>query len=78
MEDEDEAEEASVDDDEEEDMSLPGDLDETVSTATRAKQLAERLKASARKVLQDLGRVLAISLLALAGKFCVTTFSISI
>ncbi|XP_042289205.1 piezo-type mechanosensitive ion channel component 1 isoform X1 [Thunnus maccoyii] len=62
----DEEEEASEDEDEEE-RSSPGDPDEEVSTATRAKQLAERLKATARKALRDLGRILAISLLALAG-----------
>jgi len=46
---------------------LQGDPDE-VSTATKAKQLAERLKVTARKVLGDLGRISAISLLGLAGK----------
>lgn len=60
---------ASGDEDEEE-RSLPGDPEEDVSTASRAKQLAERLKATAWKVLRDLGRILAISLLALAGKIC--------
>uniref|UniRef100_A0A8D0AD07 Piezo type mechanosensitive ion channel component 1 (Er blood group) n=1 Tax=Sander lucioperca TaxID=283035 RepID=A0A8D0AD07_SANLU len=68
----DEEEVEKEDEDEEEERSLPGDPDEEVSTATRAKQLAERLKAKARKVLRDLGRILAISLLALAGKNCVT------
>lgn len=57
-----------------EEGSLHGDPEEEISTSTRAKQLAERLKATARKVLRDLGRVLAISLLALAGTICVTTF----
>lgn len=60
------------DDDEEEERSLPEDPEEAVSTATRAKQLAERLKAAARKVLRDLGRILAISLLAFAGESRVT------
>ncbi|XP_047458745.1 piezo-type mechanosensitive ion channel component 1 isoform X2 [Mugil cephalus] len=73
--DEDEVEETSGDEEDEEEMSLAGDLNEVVSTATRAKQLAERLKASARKVLQDLGRVLAISLLALAGIILPSAFS---
>ncbi|XP_062286188.1 LOW QUALITY PROTEIN: piezo-type mechanosensitive ion channel component 1 [Scomber scombrus] len=63
---EDEEEAASGDEDEEE-RSSPGDPDEEVSTATKAKQLAERLKATARRALRDLGRILAISLLALAG-----------
>lgn len=60
---------ASGDEDEEE-RSLTGDHEEDVSTASRAKQLAERLKATAWKVLRDLGRISAISLLALAGKIC--------
>ncbi|XP_039639627.1 piezo-type mechanosensitive ion channel component 1 isoform X3 [Perca fluviatilis] len=63
------------DEDEEEERSLPGDPDEEVSTATRAKQLADRLKAKARKVLRDLGRILAISLLALAGITLPSAFS---
>ncbi|KAM7384994.1 hypothetical protein PAMP_001097 [Pampus punctatissimus] len=62
----DDEEEASGDEDEEE-RSSPGDPDEEVSTVTRAKLLAERLKATAWKALRDLGRILAISLLALAG-----------
>lgn len=68
-EDEDKEEDTSRDEDDEE-RSLPGDTDEEVSTATRAKQLAERLKATACKVLRDLGRILAISLLGLAGTVC--------
>uniref|UniRef100_A0A3Q3WKT4 Uncharacterized protein n=1 Tax=Mola mola TaxID=94237 RepID=A0A3Q3WKT4_MOLML len=36
-----------------------------------SKQLAERLKATARKVLRDLGRILAVGLLALAGRFTI-------
>ncbi|KAI3362908.1 hypothetical protein L3Q82_011502, partial [Scortum barcoo] len=71
---EDEEEEASVDEDDEE-KSLPGDPDEEVFTATKAKQLAERLKATAWKVLRDLGRILAISLLALAGITLPSAFS---
>ncbi|XP_029962928.1 piezo-type mechanosensitive ion channel component 1 isoform X3 [Salarias fasciatus] len=84
---EEDAEEASGDDDEDdedvedvedvedEDETYPGDLEEEVSAATRAKQLRERLKASARKVLRDLGRVLAVSLLALAGITLPSAFS---
>lgn len=68
---EDEEEAASGDEDEEE-RSSPGDPDEEVSTATKAKQLAERLKATARRALRDLGRILAISLLALAGRNYIT------
>lgn len=63
-------EEVSDDEDEE---SLPGEPDEEVSSATRAKLLAERLKATAHKVLQHLGRILAVSLLALAGALCNNT-----
>ncbi|XP_076599165.1 piezo-type mechanosensitive ion channel component 1 isoform X1 [Chaetodon auriga] len=70
----DEKEEVSGDEDEEEE-SLPGDPEEEFSTATRAKQLADRLKATARKVLRDLGRILAISLLALAGITLPSAFS---
>ncbi|XP_069030806.1 piezo-type mechanosensitive ion channel component 1 isoform X1 [Embiotoca jacksoni] len=73
-EDEEEEEGASGDEDEEE-RSSPGDPEEEVSTATKAKQLAERLKAKARKVLRDLGRILAISLLALAGITLPSAFS---
>uniref|UniRef100_A0A6Q2XFF6 Piezo-type mechanosensitive ion channel component n=1 Tax=Esox lucius TaxID=8010 RepID=A0A6Q2XFF6_ESOLU len=46
--------------------SDPGD--DVVSATTRAKQLAARLRATAQKVLRDLGRILAITLLALAGE----------
>ncbi|XP_038593080.1 piezo-type mechanosensitive ion channel component 1 isoform X4 [Micropterus salmoides] len=73
-EEEEEEEEVSGDEDEEE-RSLTGEPDEEVSTATRAKQLAERLKATARKVLRDLGRILAVSLLALAGITLPSAFS---
>uniref|UniRef100_A0AAQ4PP26 Piezo type mechanosensitive ion channel component 1 (Er blood group) n=1 Tax=Gasterosteus aculeatus aculeatus TaxID=481459 RepID=A0AAQ4PP26_GASAC len=73
---EDEEKEASEDEDGEE-SSLAGDPDEDVSTATRAKQLAERLKTKARKVLRDLWKMLAIGLLALAGRICVTTYLMS-
>lgn len=55
-------------DDDEECLPLADEGVEGVSPATRAKQLAVRLKQAARKVLRDLGRILAISLLALAGK----------
>uniref|UniRef100_A0A669AVJ3 Piezo type mechanosensitive ion channel component 1 (Er blood group) n=1 Tax=Oreochromis niloticus TaxID=8128 RepID=A0A669AVJ3_ORENI len=66
-------EEATGEEDEEE-RSLAGDADE-VSTVTRAKQLAEQLKATAQKVLRDLGRILAISLLGLAGITLPSAFS---
>ncbi|XP_055083092.1 piezo-type mechanosensitive ion channel component 1, partial [Periophthalmus magnuspinnatus] len=49
--------------------------DEEVSAGTRAKQLAERLKSTACRVLRDLGRILAISLLALAGITLPSAFS---
>lgn len=67
-EEEDEEEEDDNDDDDKECLPLADDSVEGVSPATRAKQLAVRLKQAARKVLRDLGRILAISLLALAGK----------
>ncbi|KAM9365017.1 piezo-type mechanosensitive ion channel component 1 [Pholidichthys leucotaenia] len=71
----DDNEEASGGEDEEEEGSLAADPDEEVSTATRAKQLAERLKVTVRKVLRDLGRILAITLLALAGITLPSAFS---
>ncbi|KAK7901466.1 hypothetical protein WMY93_018235 [Mugilogobius chulae] len=46
-----------------------------VSAGTRAKQLAERLKSKACRVLRDLGRILAIGLLALAGITLPSAFS---
>nr|XP_043872731.1 piezo-type mechanosensitive ion channel component 1 [Solea senegalensis] len=79
--DDDEEEEVAVEeetsgDEEDEERSLPGDPDEEeVSTATRAKQMAERLKAMVRKVLRDLGRIVAIILLALAGITLPSAFS---
>uniref|UniRef100_A0A8C5CZG7 Piezo type mechanosensitive ion channel component 1 (Er blood group) n=1 Tax=Gadus morhua TaxID=8049 RepID=A0A8C5CZG7_GADMO len=48
---------------------------EKVSTATRAKQLAQRLRTTAHEVLQDVGRILTICLLALAGITLPSTFS---
>uniref|UniRef100_A0A8C2ZCE5 Piezo type mechanosensitive ion channel component 1 (Er blood group) n=1 Tax=Cyclopterus lumpus TaxID=8103 RepID=A0A8C2ZCE5_CYCLU len=54
---------------------LPPQAEDEVSTATRAKQLAERLKSKARKVLRDLGKILAIGLLALAGITLPSAFS---
>ncbi|KAK2848626.1 hypothetical protein Q5P01_008460 [Channa striata] len=74
QEEEDDEEQASEHEDDGQ-RSLPGDPDEEVSTATRAKQLAERLKATARKVLRDLGRIMAVSLLALAGITLPSAFS---
>ncbi|XP_068597023.1 piezo-type mechanosensitive ion channel component 1 [Brachionichthys hirsutus] len=74
-EDEEEEEEEPSGGEDEEVPSLPGDAEEEVSTATKAKQLAERLKAAARKVLRDLGRILAVSLLALAGITLPSAFS---
>ncbi|XP_034040318.1 F-box/WD repeat-containing protein 4 [Thalassophryne amazonica] len=72
-----EDEEVSGDEDEDERSSC-GELEEEeeeVSTATRAKQLAEHLKRTAWKVLRDLGRILAVSLLALAGIAMPSAFS---
>uniref|UniRef100_A0A8C6L0J5 Piezo type mechanosensitive ion channel component 1 (Er blood group) n=1 Tax=Nothobranchius furzeri TaxID=105023 RepID=A0A8C6L0J5_NOTFU len=45
------------------------------SVTTRAKQLAEHLKATARKVLCDLGRILTVVLLGLAGITLPSAFS---
>ncbi|XP_041866340.1 LOW QUALITY PROTEIN: piezo-type mechanosensitive ion channel component 1 [Melanotaenia boesemani] len=70
----DEEDEETTDDEDEEQRSLHGDPDE-VSAATKAEQLAERLKATARKALCDLGRILAISLLGLAGITLPSAFS---
>lgn len=69
-EEEDEDEEASEDGEE---MS-PGDLDNDVSKAARAKQLAEHLTTIVQKILRDLGRILAVSLLALAGMICGSSY----
>ncbi|XP_017285833.1 piezo-type mechanosensitive ion channel component 1 isoform X2 [Kryptolebias marmoratus] len=66
--------EEEEEEEEEEERSVHGDPDE-VSPASRAKQLAERLKATARKVLCDLGRILAVSLLGLAGITLPSAFS---
>ncbi|XP_054652198.1 piezo-type mechanosensitive ion channel component 1 [Dunckerocampus dactyliophorus] len=71
-EDEEEKEESE---DEDEVESFPGDHTQGFSTTTLAKQLAERLKAEVRKVLLDLGRIFAISLLALAGITLPSAFS---
>lgn len=63
-----EDEEEDGDYDDEEGFQFADDGVEGVSPATRAKLLAVRLKQAARKILRDLGRILAISLLALAGR----------
>ncbi|XP_055358353.1 piezo-type mechanosensitive ion channel component 1 isoform X3 [Betta splendens] len=72
--DEDDDEEALRDEDDGE-RSLPGDPDEDISTATRAKQLADQLKDTAQKILRDLGKIFTISLLALAGITLPSAFS---
>uniref|UniRef100_A0A3Q2QJY1 Piezo type mechanosensitive ion channel component 1 (Er blood group) n=1 Tax=Fundulus heteroclitus TaxID=8078 RepID=A0A3Q2QJY1_FUNHE len=54
--------------------SLNGDPEE-VSTATRAKQLAEGLKVKVLKILRDLGRVMVVILLGLAGITLPSAFS---
>ncbi|XP_054882093.1 piezo-type mechanosensitive ion channel component 1 isoform X2 [Poeciliopsis prolifica] len=70
-----EEEESSVDEEvEEEERSSNGDPDE-VSTATRAKQLAEGLKVKMLKILRDLGRVMVVVLLGLAGITLPSAFS---
>ncbi|CAL1577738.1 unnamed protein product [Knipowitschia caucasica] len=70
-----EAEEGLSEDEDHQDRSVADDPDEEVSAGTRAKQLAERLKSTACRVLRDLGRILAISLLALAGITLPSAFS---
>ncbi|KAJ7986063.1 hypothetical protein DPEC_G00346920 [Dallia pectoralis] len=70
-----EREEGDEEGDEEGRSSPSGLGDDVVSAATRAKQLAARLRATAQKVLRDLGRILAISLLALAGITLPSAFS---
>ncbi|XP_046898435.1 piezo-type mechanosensitive ion channel component 1 isoform X1 [Hypomesus transpacificus] len=70
-----EEEEEGDEEGDEEGRSSPSDPEEEVSTAVRAKQLAERIQATARKVLRDLGRILAIILLALAGITLPSAFS---
>ncbi|XP_029926105.1 piezo-type mechanosensitive ion channel component 1 isoform X2 [Myripristis murdjan] len=74
-EEEEENEEEESEDEDEEGRTSPNDPSEEISTATRAKQLAEHLKVKARKVLRDLGRILAISLLAVAGITLPSAFS---
>uniref|UniRef100_A0A8C5AT99 Piezo type mechanosensitive ion channel component 1 (Er blood group) n=1 Tax=Gadus morhua TaxID=8049 RepID=A0A8C5AT99_GADMO len=64
-----------VDADEDETMLSSNMPAEKVSTATRAKQLAQRLRTTAHEVLQDVGRILTICLLALAGITLPSTFS---
>ncbi|XP_077437796.1 piezo-type mechanosensitive ion channel component 1 isoform X2 [Vanacampus margaritifer] len=71
--DEDEIEQESEDEDEE--GLFPADTTQAFSTATLAKQLAEHLKTVVHKVLLDLGRIFAISLLALAGITLPSAFS---
>ncbi|XP_077352257.1 piezo-type mechanosensitive ion channel component 1 [Festucalex cinctus] len=61
--------------DEDEEGSYSGDTTQAFSTATLAKQLAEHLKAVVHKVLLDLGRIFAMSLLALAGITLPSAFS---
>ncbi|XP_056148188.1 piezo-type mechanosensitive ion channel component 1 isoform X2 [Lampris incognitus] len=73
--DEEEEEEEMDEDEDEDERSSPNDPDEELSTTARAKQLAEHLRARAPKCLRDLGRILAISLLALAGITLPSAFS---
>uniref|UniRef100_A0A3Q2Z556 Piezo type mechanosensitive ion channel component 1 (Er blood group) n=1 Tax=Hippocampus comes TaxID=109280 RepID=A0A3Q2Z556_HIPCM len=61
--------------DEDDEASFSGDTTQEFSTATLAKQLAERLKAVVYKVLLDLWRIFAVSLLALAGITLPSAFS---
>lgn len=71
-----EDEELSVNEEEEE-KSSNGDPDQ-VSTVTRAKQLAEGLKIKLLKMLQDLGRIMVVILLGLAGKVCSSKFGFQV
>nr|XP_046202159.1 piezo-type mechanosensitive ion channel component 1-like [Oncorhynchus gorbuscha] len=71
-----EGEEEEEEEGDEEGISSPSEPgDDVVSAATRAKQLAARLRVTAQKVLRDLGRILAITLLALAGITLPSAFS---
>uniref|UniRef100_A0A8C8C8H2 Piezo-type mechanosensitive ion channel component n=1 Tax=Oncorhynchus tshawytscha TaxID=74940 RepID=A0A8C8C8H2_ONCTS len=71
-----EGEEEEEEEEDEEGISSPSEPgDDVVSAATRAKQLAARLRVTAQKVLRDLGRILAITLLALAGITLPSAFS---
>ncbi|XP_019908437.2 piezo-type mechanosensitive ion channel component 1 isoform X2 [Esox lucius] len=70
-----EGEEEGEEGDEEGRLSPSDPGDDVVSATTRAKQLAARLRATAQKVLRDLGRILAITLLALAGITLPSAFS---
>ncbi|KAL1007143.1 hypothetical protein UPYG_G00082630 [Umbra pygmaea] len=72
---EDDAEEEEEEATEEGRSSPSQSVDDVVSAATRAKQLAARLRVTAQKVLRDLGRILAITLLALAGITLPSAFS---
>ncbi|XP_047207141.1 piezo-type mechanosensitive ion channel component 1 isoform X2 [Girardinichthys multiradiatus] len=68
-------EESLVDEEEEEEeRSSNGDPYE-VSAATRAKQVAEGLKVKVLKILRDLGRVMVVILLGLAGITLPSAFS---
>ncbi|CAL8300358.1 unnamed protein product [Merluccius merluccius] len=67
--------EAGIVDAEDEGMLSSNTPAEKVSTATRAKQLAKRLRSTAHEVLQDVGRILTICLLAIAGITLPSTFS---
>ncbi|XP_037126743.1 piezo-type mechanosensitive ion channel component 1 isoform X2 [Syngnathus acus] len=71
----DEAESEQESEDEDDEGSFPCDAARDLSTATLAKQLAERLKAVVHKVLLDLWRIFAVSLLALAGIALPSAFS---
>ncbi|XP_015242628.1 PREDICTED: piezo-type mechanosensitive ion channel component 1 [Cyprinodon variegatus] len=66
--------EEELSDDEEEERSSNGSPDE-VSTATKAKLLAEGLKVKVLKVLRDLGRVMVVLLLGVAGITLPSAFS---
>ncbi|KAJ8400462.1 hypothetical protein AAFF_G00395860 [Aldrovandia affinis] len=67
--------EVEEDEGEEEDGSSPSEPEEDNSPARRAALLAARLRATAQRLLRDLGRVLAVILLALAGITLPSAFS---
>ncbi|XP_057703388.1 piezo-type mechanosensitive ion channel component 1 isoform X1 [Corythoichthys intestinalis] len=71
--DEDETEQESEEEDDQ--RSFPSGITQELATATLTKELAEHLKAVIHKVLQDLGKILAIILLALAGIILPSAFS---
>ncbi|KAG7468581.1 hypothetical protein MATL_G00144490 [Megalops atlanticus] len=72
---EEEEEDEEEEEGEEEGRSSPSEPEGDLSPATRAALLAARLRVTAQRFLRDLGRVLAITLLGLAGITLPSAFS---